>query len=86
MSKDTKTLGKVVQIDDASIRDHLRELVRGTVEETLNAMLDAEADVMRGTQRYERSPDRIDTRAGSYECKLHTKAGAVTLNMPKLRR
>jgi transposase-like protein len=40
------------------IQDHLGELVRGTVEENLNAMLDAEADAMCGAQRYERSPDR----------------------------
>jgi len=38
MSKDTKTLGKVVQIDEARIQDHLGELVRGTVEETLNTV------------------------------------------------
>ena len=86
MSNDTKTLNKVVQIDDARIQDHLGELVRGTVEDTLNAMLDAEADAMCGAQRYERSPDRVDTRAGSYERKLHTKAGEVSLKMPKLRR
>ncbi len=30
MSKDSKTLGKVVQIDEARIQDHLGELVRGT--------------------------------------------------------
>jgi hypothetical protein len=40
---DEKTMGDVIQIDEARIRDHLGELVRGTVEETLNAMLDAEA-------------------------------------------
>lgn len=58
MSQDSesKALGKVVQINDARIQDHLGELVRGTVEETLNAMLDAEADAMCGAQRYERSP------------------------------
>ena len=33
----------MIQIDEARIRDHLGEMVRGTVEETLNAMLDAEA-------------------------------------------
>ena len=67
MANDSKTLGKVVQIDDRRIQDHLGELVRGTVEETLNTMLDAEADALCGAQRYERSPDRVDTRAGSYE-------------------
>ena len=41
---DEKPMGQVIQIDEARIRDHLGEMVRGTVEETLNAMLDAEAD------------------------------------------
>ena len=86
MTNDSKTLGKVVQIDDHRIQDHLGELVRGTVEEMLNGMLDAEADALCGAQRYERSPDRVDTRAGSYERSLHTKAGEVTLKVPKLRR
>ena len=40
---DENPMGQVIQIDEARIRDHLGELVRGTVEETLNAMLDAEA-------------------------------------------
>jgi transposase-like protein len=56
------------------------------VEEILNSMLDAEADALCGAQRYERSPDRVDTRAGSYEHQFHTKAGSVTLKMPKLRK
>lgn len=87
MTKDSrKSLSKVVQIDEKRIQDHLGELVRGTVEETLNAMLDAEADALCGAQRYERSPDRTDYRAGTYDRKLHTRAGEVTLKMPKLRR
>jgi transposase-like protein len=86
MTEDSKkTLGNVVQIDEKRIHDHLGELVRGTVEETLNGLLDAEADALCGAQRYERSPDRTDYRAGSYDRKLHTKAGEVTLKMPKLR-
>ena len=68
------------------IRDHLGEMVRGTVEETLNAMLDAEADQLCGAGRYERSQARQDTRAGSYERTLQTKAGDVNLKVPKLRR
>lgn len=86
MSEDSKELSKVVSIDEGKIRDHLGELVRGTVEETLNAMLDAEADVLCGAGRYERNPDRVDTRAGTYDRKLHTRAGEVSLKMPKLRR
>jgi transposase-like protein len=41
---------------------------------------------MCGAQRYERSADRVDTRAGYYERDLHTKAGKVTVKMPKLRK
>ena len=81
-----KAMGQVIQIDEAKIRDHLGEMVRGTVEETLNALLDAEADRLCGAGRYERSEARQDTRAGSYERTLHTKAGDVTLKIPKLRR
>ena len=34
----------VVKIDEAQLRGHVDEVVRSSVEETLNAMLDAEAD------------------------------------------
>src|SRR5256714_13618021 len=83
---DEKPMGQVIQIDEARIKDHLGELVRGTVEETLNAMLDAEADRLCGAGRYERSQARQDTRAGSYDRTLQTSAGEVNLKIPKLRR
>src|SRR3954469_735645 len=88
MSEDDglKAMGQVIQIDEARIRDHLGEMVRGTVEETLNALLDAEADRLCGAGRYERSQGRQDTRAGSYRRKLATQAGEVTLKVPKLRQ
>src|SRR5262249_28471133 len=60
-------------------------VVRGTVEETLNALLDAEADRPCNAERYERSEARRDTRAGHYGRKLQTKAGEVRLKVPKLR-
>src|SRR6188768_4126349 len=83
---DEKPMGHVIQIDEARIRDHLGEMVRGTVEETLNAMLDAEADRLCGAGRYERNEARQDTRAGSYDRTLQTSAGEVNLKVPKLRR
>ena len=83
---DEKPMGQVIQIDEGRIRDHLGELVRDTVEDTLNAMLDAEADQLCGAGRYERSQSRQDTRAGSYERTLQTSAGEVNLKVPKLRR
>jgi putative transposase len=78
-------LGPVVQIDQGRIQAHLDEVVRSTVEETLNALLDAEADELCGARKYERSEGRKDTRAGSYDRHLQTKAGDVTLTVPKLR-
>jgi putative transposase len=53
------------------------------VEDTLNALLDAEADRLCQAQRYERLADRTDTRAGHYRRKLQTKAGMVTLEVPQ---
>jgi putative transposase len=37
-------LNNVITIDDERITNHLDWVVRGSVEETLNALLDAEAD------------------------------------------
>lgn len=59
--------------------------MRSTVEETLNALLDSEADQLCGARQYERSEGRKDTRAGSYERQLQTKVGEVSLKVPKLR-
>ena len=80
-----KELDKVIEIDQAKIKDHLNGIVRETVEETLNGMLEAEADQLCQARRYERTAERADTRAGHYRRKLQTKAGEVELNMPKLR-
>jgi transposase-like protein len=46
-------------------------MVRSTVEETLNGLLDAEADARCQAMRYERNSER----ANCYTRKLHTKAG-----------
>jgi transposase-like protein len=89
MSEDTPipgTLSNVIRIDDERIKGHLDRIVRGAVEETLNALLDAEADQLCNASRYERTEARRDTRAGHYERGLETKAGEVTLKVPKLRR
>jgi transposase-like protein len=77
--------GPVVQIDEGRIQAHLDEVVRATVEETLNGLLDAEADRLCGARKYERTEGRKDTQAGSYDRHLQTKAGDVTLTVPKLR-
>jgi transposase-like protein len=76
---------KIVSINEALVQDNLNEMVRSTVEQTLNDMLDAEADQLCNASKYERSEQRKDTRAGSYQRGFETKAGKVSLKMPKLR-
>ena len=77
---------KLIEIDQGQLERHVDGLVRDAVEDTLNALLDAEADALCGARRYERSPDRTDYRAGSYARTFQTKAGEVQLKVPKLRR
>jgi putative transposase len=67
-------LSSVLRIDDDRVREHLGRIVRGTVEETLNAMLEAELDRLCNAGRYERTEARRDQRSGSYDRKLLTKA------------
>ena len=81
---DGKPRGQVIQIDEAPIRDNLGEMVRGTVEETLNAMLDAEADQLCGAGRYGRTEARQDPRAGSYERTLQTSGGGRQSQDPEV--
>ena len=61
------------------------EGVRETVEETLNKMLDKEADELCEAQKYEHTAKRKSTRAGYYERGLDTSSGRVNLKVPKLR-
>ena len=75
----------LLRINETHIRDHLDEMVRSTVEQTLNDLLDAEAESLCGAKRHERSEERKAYRSGHYERDLETKAGPVTLQVPKLK-
>ena len=69
---DENPMGQVIQIDEARIRDHLGEMVRGTVEETLNAMLDAEADQLCGAGLIASPASHLDvTRTADEAAKEH---------------
>ena len=59
-ASEEKSLSHVIKIDGGQIQQHLGEMVRLTVEKTLNAMLDAEADQPCHARRYEHT----DQRAG----------------------
>lgn len=80
-----KDSGNIIQINERIVKDQLGEVVRETVEETLNKLLDAEAEELIEAQRYERSDDRKGYRAGHYQRNLDTKSGRVTLNVPKMK-
>ena len=88
MKKVTKgcvEIKNAIEVNQEQIKGQLSELVRQSVEETLNGLLAAEADQLCQAKRYERVAGRADTRAGHYKRSLQTQAGKVTLKMPKLR-
>lgn len=76
---------KIIQLNEDAVKKELGDLVRQSVEDTLNTLLDEEADRLTNAKRYERTEGRLDTRAGHYTRKLGTKAGEVNLKIPKLR-
>ncbi len=78
-------MDNIIQINQGEIKDQLSKLVRDTVEDTLNQMLNEEADRITNAHRYERSEERQDTRAGYYKRNLLTTSGEVKLKVPKLR-
>ena len=75
----------ILQLNEAAIKGELKDLVKNSVEETLNALLDHEADELVNAERYERSGDRKGYRSGHYDRNFTTTAGDVTLHVPKLK-
>ncbi len=75
----------ILQLNEAAIKGELKNLVKNSVEETLNALLDHEADELVDAQRYERSDNRKGYRSGHYDRNFTTTAGDVTLHVPKLK-
>ena len=76
---------KIVQLNEEVIKGQLKELVRGSVEETLNELLEAEAEKLTQAARYERNEQRQGYRSGHYSRNLTTTSGDVTLKVPKLK-
>ncbi|MBM6757044.1 hypothetical protein H6A18_11110 [Collinsella tanakaei] len=58
-------------MNEESLKTDLRELVRKTVEDTLNGLLEEEADDLVGAGHHDRS--------------LTASSGEVTVRMPKLK-
>lgn len=76
---------KIVQLNEAVIKNQIKELVRDSVEETLNGLLEAEAEQLTQAAKYERSEARQGYRSGHYSRNLTTTSGDVQLNVPKLK-
>ena len=75
----------IVQFNEEIIKGQIKELVRGSVEETLNELLEAEAEKLTRAARYERSEARQGYRSGHYDRNLTTTSGDVTLHVPRLK-
>ena len=75
----------IVQHNEEIIKGEIRELVRGSVEETLNELLEAEAEKLTQAARYERNEVRQGYRSGHYDRNLTTTSGDVTLHVPRLK-
>ena len=75
----------IVSVDEETLKGDLRELVRKTVQDTINALLEQEAEEMVGAERYERTAGREAYRSGHYKRKLTTTSGQIELDVPKLR-
>lgn len=76
---------KIVQQNEEVIKVQLKELVHGSVEETLNELLEAETKKLTQAARYERSEQRQGYRSGHYSRNFITTSGDVTLKMPKIK-
>lgn len=75
----------IVSINEESLRLDIKELVKNTVRDVINQLLEEEADELVNAERYERTADREAYRSGHYKRKLVTSAGEVELDVPKLR-
>ena len=76
---------KIITLNENAVKTELKDLVRKSVEETLNELLDSEAEELTGASKYERSESRKGYRSGHYTRNLTTTSGNVKLSMPKLK-
>ena len=72
---------KIVQLNEEVIKGQIKELVRGSVEETLNELVDKEAESLTQAVRYERSEARQGYRSGHYDRNLTTTSPAMSRSM-----
>ena len=77
---------KIVQLNEEVIKGQLKEMVRGSVEETLNELLEQEAEKLTQAARYERNETRQGYHSDHYDRNLTTNLRRdITLHMPRVR-
>ena len=75
----------IIQLNEETVKNEWKELVRNSVEDTLNELLNKEAEELTNAAKYERTESRQGYRSGHYSRKLTTTSGEVTLHIPKLK-
>lgn len=65
----------IIQLNEDLKKHDLKDLVRSSVEETLNALLDREADELVNASKYERTENRNGYLSDHYERNFTTTAG-----------
>ncbi len=75
----------IVSVNEESLRLDIKELVKNTVRDVINQLLEEEADELVNAGRYERTAGREAYRSGHCKRKLVTSAGEVELDVPKRR-
>ena len=74
-AKENKTeISKIISLNEDAITQELGDLVRLSVGDTLNTLLDEEADRLTNVSRYKRTEGRLDMRVGSYKKKTSEKS------------
>ncbi len=76
---------KIITLNSELIHTELKGLVRNSVEETLNSLLDAEAERLVNAERYARDKERQGYRSGHYERNFTTTSGDANLRVRSLK-
>ena len=76
---------KIVQLNGKVIKVRSKELVRSSVEETLDELLEAETQKPTQAARYERNKQCPGYRSSYYSCNLFMTSRDVILKVPKLK-
>ena len=59
-AKNEKSIGGLIKIDENGSGAHLNQLVRQSVEDTINSLLDAEAEAIGNAACCLHNPDRLE--------------------------